>query len=272
VDAVIISTSTPTHAEIALAAAEAGKHVFVEKPMTMCSSEDDLIMKAVEKSGVKLMVGFQMRFLPNHQKAKEIMTRGEIGDVIYVEAHSETLTIKPSEGILIDYCVHFIDLLRWYFDNTSLSSVAAMLHSSGSYQTETEATLTLKFSNGLIGRIGVFWLPKYQSWEAVDRYIKILGTRGKIVTEQSGPTITVYKEGSLLSRIKGPHKIAPRFAVNPNIPLSEIAYRKELEHFLDCIIKDKNPIVGGYDNKMALKVVEAAKESFRQGVFVEVQN
>jgi predicted dehydrogenase len=113
-------------------------------------------------------------------------------------------------------------------------------------------------------------MPKYQSWEAVDRYIKILGTNGKIVTEQSGPSIMIYKEGSLLSRIKGPHKITPRFAVHPNIPLSEISYRKELEHFFDCIIKDKKPIVSGYDDKMALRIVEAAKESYNKGAFVEV--
>lgn len=270
IDAVVICTPTPTHAEIALVAAEAGKHVFVEKPMSMSSSEDDIIIKAAEKNGVKLMVGYQMRFLPNHQKAKEIMSKGELGDVLYAEAHSETLTIKPSDGILVDYGIHFIDLLSWYFDNARIASVAALLHSSGDCETETEAALILKFTNGLIGRIGVFWLPKYQSWEAVDRYIKILGTKGKIITEQSGPTITLYKEGSLLSRIKGPHTIMPRFALNPNIPLSEMAYRKELEHFFDCIIKDKEPAVSGYEDRMALKVVEAAKESFRQGTFVEV--
>lgn len=272
VDAFVVCTPTPTHAEIALASAESGKHVFVEKPMSMSSSDDEMIMKAAEKNGVKLMVGYQMRFLPNHQKVKEMIRRGDIGDVFYVEAHSETLLIKPSEGILIDYSPHFIDLLRWYLDNTRIESVAAMLHSSGDYETETEATLALKFANGVIGRIGVFWLPKYQSWEAVDRYIKILGTKGKIVTEQSGPTITLYKEGSLLSRVKGPHRIMPRFALNPNIPLSEIAYRKELEHFIDCVVKDKEPMVNGLDDKIALRVVEAAKESFRRRAFVEIQD
>jgi predicted dehydrogenase len=270
IDAVIVCTPTPTHTEIVLAAIEAGKHVFVEKPMTMSSSEDEIIIKAAEKHGVKLMVGYQMRFLPNHQKAKEIVRKGEIGDVFYAEAHSETLTIKPSEGILIDYAVHFIDLLRWYFDNTRIESVAALLHLNGDY--ETEATLILKFANGIIGRIGVFWLPEYRSWEAVDRYVKILGTKGKIITEQSGPTITLYREGSLLSRIRGPHRIMPKFALHPNIPLSEIAYRKELEHFFDCIIKDKEPVVSAYDDKIVLKVVEAAKESFKYGAFVRLQD
>jgi len=270
VDAVLICTPTPTHAEVAMRAAEAGKHIFVEKPMSMSPSQDDMIIKAAEKHGVKLMVGYQMRFLPNHQKAKEIIRKDEIGDVLYAEMHSETLTIKPSEGILIDYCTHFIDLLQSYFDNTRVESVAALLHSSGGHETETEATLILKFANGLIGRIGVFWLPNYQSWEAVDRYTKIIGTKGKIFTEQSGPAITLYKEGSLLSRIKGPHRIMPRFALNPNVPLSEMAYRRELEHFFDCITKDKKPAVGGYDDRKALEIVEAAKESFRRGTFVEV--
>lgn len=271
IDAVVICTPTPTHAEIVMAAAEAGKHIFVEKPMATSSEEDDAIIKAVEKHGSKLMVGYQMRFLPNHQKAREIMRKGEIGDVFYAEAHSETLIIKPGEGILVDYSTHFIDLLRWYFDNTHIESVAALLHTSGNYETETEATLVFKFANGVIAHIGVFWLPKYRSWEAVDRYVKILGTGGKIITEQSGPTITLYKEGSLISRIKGPHKIMPRFALNPNIPLSEIAYRKELEHFFDCIKRDKETSVSGLDDRVALRVVEAAKQSFMQRTFVEVR-
>jgi predicted dehydrogenase len=241
IDAVVICTPTPTHAEIALAAAEAEKHIFVEKPMSTSSSLDDVIIKSAEKHGVKLMVGYQMRFLPNHQKAKEIVRRGEIGDVLYAEAHSETLIIKPSDGILLDYSTHFIDLLRWYFDNVRIKSIAALLRSSENFSNETEATLILEFANGVIGRIGVFWLSKYQSWEAVDRYIKILGKRGKVVTEQSGPTITLYKEGSLLSRVMGPHKIMPRYALHPNVPLSDIAYRKELEHFISCIIKDESP-------------------------------
>jgi len=270
IDAVVVCTPTPTHAEIAMTAARAGKHIFVEKPMSMSSSQDTMIIEAAERHGVKLMVGYQMRFLPNHQKAKEIMRKGEIGDVIYAEIHSETLTIKPSEGILLDYGTHFVDLLRSYFDDTRVESVAALLHSSGGYETETEATLILKFANGLIGRIGVFWLPNYQSWEAMDRYIKIVGTKGKIITEQSGPTITLYREGSLLSRIKGPHRIMPRFALNPNVPLSEMAYRRELEHFFDCITRDKKPTVSGHDDKRVLAVVEAAKESFRRGAFVEV--
>lgn len=270
-DAVIISTPTATHAQLAIKAAEAGKHIFVEKPLATSFSEAEAVVRTAEKHDVKLMVGYQMRFLPNHVKTKEIIKKGEIGEIFYAEAHSETLIVKPEEGILLDYGSHFVDLLRWYFDNTHIESVAAILHTSDkNIKAETEATLILRFLNGVTGRIGVFWLAKYSSWEATDRYVKFIGTKGKIVTEQSGPMITLYKEGSLLNKLRGPYKFVPRFAINPNIPLSEIGYRRELEHFIKCVANDKEPRTNGRNDLINLKTIEAAKESFRNQKFMKV--
>lgn len=93
---------------------------------------------------------------------------------------------------------------------------------------------------------------------------------GKVVTDLNGPTITLYKEGSLMSRVRGPHRIMPRFALNPYVPLTEMAYRRELEHFLDCIVKDKDPSTSGREDLVTLKIVEAAKQSFENGKFVEI--
>ncbi len=271
INAVMVCTPTATHAEIAKVAVKAGKHVFVEKPLATSYSQGKAVVEAAEKGGVKLMVGYQMRFLPNHKKVKEMMHGGEIGEPFYAEAHGETLIIKPDDGILLDYATHLINLLQWYFDNTHVEKVAALLHTTDNKCTaETEVTLILRFANGVIGRIGAFWLSSYKSWEATDRYVKILGTKGKVITDLNGPTITLYKEGSLISRVKGPHKIMPGSAMNPFAPLTEIAYRKELEHFIDSIIKDRSPSVSGREDLVTLKIVEAAKQSSEDGRFVEV--
>lgn len=272
VDVVIVCTPTPTHAQIATAAAAMGKHVFVEKPLAMTCSEADMVIQAAEKSGVRLMVGYQSRYLPNHRKVKAMMRKGNLGDILYAEAHSETLIIKPTEGILLDYGTHLIDLLRWYFDDTYVEKVGALLHTTDQKSAaDTEATLILKFANGIITHIGVFWLSNYTNWEAADRYVKILGTKGKVITDFTGPTITLYKEGSWISRVRGPHKIMPRFAVNPNVPLTQTGYRKELEHFLDCVLNKEEPSPTGQEDKVNLKIVEAALKSSTNGKFIEVK-
>jgi len=266
IDAVIVSTPSSAHKDISIDAANAGKHVFVEKPMALSSRDADEMIKIAEKNKILLMVGFQMPFSPNHRIAKRIVKRGEIGDIFFIEAHSETLIIKPEDGILIDYGTHFFNLLAWYLEDTRIDSVAAMVD-----EAETRAIVNLKFENGILGKIDLFWMKDISSWSAVSRYIRILANKGGILTEQSGPLITLYKEGSLISRLKGPHTIMSRRAINPNIPQSEVAYRQELTHFFRCIQNNKTPIVNGYSGKLAIQIAEAAKKSAQQEKFIRVE-
>jgi len=270
IDAVIICTPTKTHAKISIDALNAGKHVFVEKPMATSLSEAREVFETVKKNNAKLMIGYQMRFLPNHQRAKRMLRKGELGQIIFIEAHSETLIIKPEDGILLDYTCHFIDLLQWYLNEAKITKVSAILHIDEKYNTETGASLTLQFENKVIGIINTYWLPRYSTWAAVDRYVRIVGTKGKIITEQSGPTLTIYKEGTLLSRIMGPHKIMPKFTIHPKLPLSQIAYRKELEHFINSILKDRQPKPSAEDGIAVIATIEAAKRSFTEGKIINV--
>jgi predicted dehydrogenase len=176
IDAVVICTPTSMHSQIAIDAAESGKHVFVEKPIASTSDDADLIINAAKKSAVKLMVGHFSRFLPNHIIAKKYIDKGEIGDLLYVKAQSETLTIKPDEGILLDYGVHLIDLVCWYLDYSPIDSVAGLLHSSTEEAPDTEVTLIMRFKSGVIGSIETFWMANWQSWSAAERsFLSLLG-------------------------------------------------------------------------------------------------
>jgi predicted dehydrogenase len=271
VDAVVICTPVSMHRQIAIDAAEAGKHVFVEKPIATTSDDADQMINAAKKSGVKLMVGHFSRFLPNHMIAKKYIDKGEIGDLLYVKAQSETLTIKPDEGVLLDYGVHLIDLVCWYLDYSPIDSVAGLLHSSTEEAPDTEATLIIRFKNGILGSIETFWMTNWQSWSAAERSVKILGSKGKIISELTGPSLSVYKEGTVFSRLRGLHKVMPRQAVNSRLPLTQTGYLREMEHFIECIIKDKEPLVSGYQGKKVVRIVEAAVKSNEEGKYVKVE-
>jgi len=245
IDAVVICNPTRTHVKIVLDAIKMDKHVFIEKPMAISLNEAKGIVSIAKKE--RESYGWMSNAF-----------------LIHIEAHSETLIMKPEDGILLDYTCHFIDLLRWYLDGNNISSVLAMLYFDKKYNKEIGASLLLRFDNGVLGIINTFWLYNYTTWAAVNRYVGIVGTKGKIIIEQSDPTLTIYKEGTLLSRLVGLHRIMPRYAIHPKLPLSQIAYRKELEHFIDSILRDKEPKPNAEDAASVLYIIELSKKVFLQ--------
>jgi predicted dehydrogenase len=270
IDAVVVATPALTHGEIVLEAIKAGKHVFVEKPLSATVAEAEAIVKVASESGVKVMVGYQHRFVASHRIAKRYLRMGKIGDVFFGEVHSESLIVKPEEGILLDYGVHLIDLLCWYLDDSKVGEVAALSYSGEEGGKEKHAIIIMRFSNGVLGRIGAFFMEGYTSWSASDRYVKFFGTRGKLVASLTGPTITLYREGSLMSRLRGPHTFMPRGAVHENLPLTEGAYREEMHDFIQSILKDCKPSVDVEQGLMVQKILEAVEQSIKERKFVKV--
>ena len=266
-DAVVICTPTPTHATVARTAAMKKKHVFIEKPIAMTVEDAKSVLDAADMNHVKMMVGFQMRFLPNHIKVREMIRSGRIGRILIAEVHSETLQIKPEDGILLDYGIHFFDLLRWYFQGNEVVEVSAVVGKSDRNQF---TTVTLKFSNETIGHLSLYWVPSYASWERVERYVRFIGENGKITTDQSSPVIRLYKPGTLLSRTKGYHQIMLPFAIHPSLPISATTYRRELEEFINAVRQDRPASISAYDGLMAIKIAEAARESSQTGNSVRI--
>jgi len=127
VEAVTVCTPTVTHAEIALAAIESGKHVLVEKPMTNTIEEAETLIKAAEKQGVYLAVGFIERFNPAIREGMKIIQRGEIGDVIL--AHTRRVSRRPLRigdvGVVKDLAIHDIDIVNQLFGEMPRSVFAS---------------------------------------------------------------------------------------------------------------------------------------------------
>lgn len=270
-EAVLICSSTASHAAIAVKAANAGKHIFVEKPMAENSTDADAMIDAVEKNGVKLMVGHFMGFLPTHQRARKMMREGALGEIFNFEIHAETIIIKPDEGILTDFSPHCLDLLRWYFDDQKVTRVFAVLSSvNNPAKKDTTATMIFELSSGITATISVHWVPEYRNWDTVERFVKILGTKGKLTVGYTTPDITVYKASTLLGRVKGPYTFIPSFVMHQSVPITQTSYRKELEDFINSIIQDRAPLVTGRDGRAVIKLMEAARRSSERKEFVGV--
>ncbi len=264
-DVAVVCTSADAHAEICIDLLTSQKDVFVEKPLALTSKDAKRVLKAVEDTGRLLQVGYQMRFLENHKKTKEL-ARKAIGKLYTGRIVADTLVIKVNETLLIDYMTHLFDLIQWYFDEV-VTKVGAMLYYENDVQ--TGAQVILYFPSGRLASVEAFWVP-LSSWSTVQRRIELLGKEGKIVTDITGPTITLYKENSLLNKLRNPRKIMPSCSLNPFVPITDMAYRDELRDFFDCISHHREPICDACDGLSALLIAEAAKESHLNNRIVEI--
>lgn len=272
VQAVLVCSSTSSHASVSIKASEYGKHSFVEKPIAENSSDADAMIEAADKNRVKLMVGHYMGFLPTHQKARKLMRDGVLGDIFNFEIHAETIVIKPDEGILIDFAPHCVDLLRWYFDDQKIIRTCALIGSfNNPAKKDTTATILFELSNGVIASISTHWVPEYKNWDTVERFVRILGSKGKLTVGFTTPEMTLYKASTFLGRVRGPYRMMPSYVMHKSVPITQTSYRKEIEDFINCIIHDRDPQITGRDGKTVLKIIEAINRSFKERAFVEVE-
>jgi len=273
VDAVSICTPNFLHCEQAVAAAEAGKHVFVEKPMATTLEECDQMIRSCEGSNVKLMVGHNERFNPTNEKIKEILDEGLIGTVFEIRSHISYggpyegwpavsdwfFDIgKAGGGCLIDVGGHVFDVFRWFVGD--VQSVSAFLGSlAKETKVEDNAMVLLTFRRNAIGECDISW-----TYKGFENSREILGTEGGIFVGAAPSPIAVYTEKKVPKALRG--------LLHPTFPVSlaeQIAYqKKKISHFIETIMEDKEPFVTGYDGRAALEIVLAAYKSARTGKVV----
>lgn len=278
IDAVSICTPTATHSKIAVEAAKNGVHILCEKPLAANLVEAEEIVKAVYQSRIKFMVGFNYRFLPNHMKTKEFVEAGRIGKPIFVRG--EVVTAGPYRteinekdyayetkkriGAFFDLGSHVADLFIWMVGEPK-EVYAAFSTYGNNISVDDSATALIRFQSNVLGNITVTWLnlPDYQA-TADSRMIEIIGTRGKIDSEFYGPSLFFYGSNSITSKIRGKIKITP-VKFNPKVPDEALkwSYKKEIDCFLESIIKDKKPPVTIEHAVTALRLIVSAYESAR---------
>ena len=271
VDAVVIVTPTLLHRRIASAAAEAGKHVFLEKPMAVTVDECRQIIAAVEKAGVKLQIGFMRRFDARFLEAKEVLDSGELGRVILIKSTGRGPGLPPpwiydvdsSNGILAEVNSHDFDSVRW-LAASELTRVYAEADNFKCPDVQDRyprfydnAVVSLRFANGALGTIDGSCPCHY----GYDARVEILCDGGvlQIGSAQQHGLTRIRRDGTVTGN-----------TVKSWRNLFQDAYVAELEHFIECIRDDTQPRVTGRDGLKAVEAVVAANESIRQGRPVQI--
>jgi len=269
IDAVVICSSTDTHAQIISEAAQAGKHIFCEKPIALDVEKIDQAITAVKKAGVKLQVGFNRRFDPSFKKAKELVAKGTIGTPHLLRITSRDPEpppisyIKVSGGIFLDMMIHDFDMARYLLDQEVVELMAVgnclvdpAIGEAGDIDT---AIVTLKYEGGAWGIIDNSRKAVY----GYDQRIEIFGSGGCVMVGNPTPTEVMVSGAKDTKTDKPLYFFTERY---------QEAYLAEMKEFIKCIQEDTKPLVGGFDGKISVQMGYAAKESLTKGSFVKIGN
>lgn len=269
------------HAPIAIQAANAGKHVFVEKPIANTLEEADAMIAACRKNGVRLMVDQTKRYQNRHRKIKELLDAGFVGDPILVKSgylqdityawqHMEPKrreTYWKHDGVISGIGIHSLDLLRWLIGDVvevqAISSTSPLIEEHR--QTEDSGVVLLRFENGCIGEATVSYVLKdpqmAANWDLMP--LQIYGRIGSIQMD-AHDRITVISEKLRSEAGPGVLHLETRPPVGaPRLPAEGMA--GAIDHLLDCLIKGEEPLTNGEDARKSLEVVEAAYRSINEG-------
>jgi myo-inositol 2-dehydrogenase/D-chiro-inositol 1-dehydrogenase len=261
IDAVFICSSTDTHTQFIIEAAEAGKHIFCEKPISFDIAKTKQALEAVKKAGVKLQTGFNRRFDHNFKRVHDIVHEGKIGDPHIIKVTSRDPEPPPAEyikvsgGIFIDMAIHDFDMAR-YLSGSDVEEVyvqGAVLVDPvfGQYGDIDTAVITLKFKNGSIGVIDNSRKAVY----GYDQRVEVFGSKGCITVKNDFPN------SAELTTTEGVYLDKPKYFF---LERYNESYIEETKEFIDCILNDKEIPVDGNDGLQAELIAHAAKKSLHE--------
>jgi UDP-2-acetamido-3-amino-2,3-dideoxy-glucuronate N-acetyltransferase len=254
--AVLIAVPSEHHYGIAKKAILAGKHVFVEKPLTLNSVEGEELCELAEERGLTLMVGHLLHYHSAFAQLKKMIHNGELGKLQYIYSNRLNLgKIRREENILWSFAPHDVSMILSLADEMP-SKVSAVSTNKLHKMVADITTTHLTFPSGLSAHIFVSWLHPFKEQKLV-----VVGDKGMAVFDDS----LSWNEKILLY----PHTIewvggrpnpsraeAVPVSVDPSEPL-----KQECLHFIDCILNNKRPLTDGREGVRVLKVLEASEES-----------
>lgn len=273
-DAVSVCTPNALHAPMSIAAANAGAHVLVEKPMAVSDEEAEAMIEASKKNGVHLMVGHNQRFMPPHVKAKQILQSGVLGQVLTFRTSfghpgpdgwsvdgADSWFFRKEEaimGAMGDLGVHKSDLIRWMLDDevSEVAGFVGTLHKKGT-EVDDNASCLLRMKSGAMGTLVASWT--YYKGEDNSTILWCENGVMKIGTHPDDQVIVELRNGTVEK-----HKVG---AISTNDKQEKSGV---IDAFIESIITNTTPAVSGEDGRASLKVILCAFESQATGKFVSV--
>jgi inositol 2-dehydrogenase len=268
IQGVIVASPTSTHYEVVIAAAQAGKAIFCEKPTSLNLTTTDEMIAAVNKASVMFQVGFMRRFDRGYAEAKRKIEAGEIGQPVTVRSIGrdpfrtslEFANPAVSGGLVLDMGIHDFDITRWLMaDDVErvYTEVAALVYPElRDVQDFDNAMINLRFNGGGLGNVEVSRTAIY----GYDIQCEVVGSNGtlQIGYLRETPVLTLTKTGVS-------HDVVPHFPQRFGP-----AYTRQIEHFVECVTTGQSPKVLAADARAALQIGLAATVSHREGRVVYV--
>jgi len=272
IDAVVICSSTDTHADMVMAAAAGKKHVFCEKPIDLTVDKVKRALAAVEKAGVKLQVGFNRRFDHNFRRVRELVQSGALGAPHLVRITSRDPAppppeyVKVSGGIFLDMTIHDFDMAR-YLSGSEVVEVYAKgavlvdpaIGQAGDVDT---AAVTLTFANGAIGVIDNSRKATY----GYDQRVEVFGSKGCAACSNDTPSSVLVSNEQGVQGDKPLYFFLERYRQ---------AFIDEMKEFFGALVENRPTPVTGVDGLKPILIGLAAKRSVaeRRPVLVsEIEN
>jgi myo-inositol 2-dehydrogenase / D-chiro-inositol 1-dehydrogenase len=259
IDAIVICSPTGTHADLMVKAAQAGKHIFCEKPISLCLESIDRALKVVDASGVCLQIGFNRRFDSNFRRVRDAVATGEIGvpSLMHIISRDpeppSAAYVRTSGGIFMDMTIHDFDMARFLMGDEveEIYTAAGVMidpeiGKAGDLDT---AVVVLRFRGGAIATIDNSRKAAY----GYDQRVEILGSLGKIETENR------YPNQACISTAKNVSRDLP---LNFFMDRYEQSFVAELDSFAAAILDGHATAVPGSDGRITTVMALAARKSY----------
>jgi predicted dehydrogenase len=263
IDAVAIATPVSTHFKLAMECVKHRKHILVEKPLTSSSALAAELVDAAKAAGVTLMVDHTFVYTPAVRKMRELVTSGELGELLFFDSTRVNLGIVQSDvNVLWDLAVHDLSILS-FLVNELPQAVSATGARCIKGRSETIAYLTLHYDSGIIAHCYANWMSPVKI-----RRTTLGGTKKMVLFDdmEASEKIRIYDSGvNVTSNSKeNDYKLMIDYRKGdiliPNLDNRE-ALRTEIEHFRECILTGRAPLSGGIEGLNLVRMLEAASKS-----------
>jgi predicted dehydrogenase len=257
-DAIVLATPVPTHAELAVATVEAGKHCFVEKPLATSAADAELAVAAAERAQRTLMVGHLLEYHPAVARLKELIDGGELGTLYYLYGNRLNLgQLRADENALWSLGAHDVSVALHLIGEEPGECVA---HGASFLRDGVQDVVFcyLRFPSGIVAHLHLSWLDPHK-----ERRLTVVGARRMATFDDMliEGKLTVYDKGfDEDTRTWGEYIARSGDTFSPRIPAVE-PLRLECEHFLECLRTGAAPRSDGHSGLRVVRVLETLQRS-----------